>query len=259
MHGFETEEFGILQSRDPRAAIKTLPPARQTMRRPSYEKSERRCDMCVRFALFASGDEIAQRFHLPEAPVLDPRYNIAPTQTIGAVRATDNGRELRRLCWGLNPSWASAPKVGYKLINARAETVRSAFRERRCLIPASAYYEWKRGTGRGKQPYCIRLRDENLFAFASMWERWQRPKAEAIEFCTLLTTEANELIQPIRDRMPVILDSEAENEWLNPRASTEELRTMLRPFPANRMKAYPVDPYVNNAKNQGPRCIEAVA
>jgi putative SOS response-associated peptidase YedK len=156
----------------------------------------------------------------------------------------------------LNPSWSSDSKISYKLINARAETVRSAFTQRRCLIPASAFYEWTVGKGRQKQPYCIRLRDENLFAFAGMWECWQRPQAEAVEFCTLLTTEANELMRPVHDCMPVILDTESEAVWLNSHASIEALRSLLVPFASERMKAYAVAPYVSNAKNQGPQCIE---
>jgi putative SOS response-associated peptidase YedK len=146
--------------------------------------------------------------------------------------------------------------MGYRLINARAETVRSALKERRCLIPASAFYEWAEGNRIGKQPYCIRLHDEKLFAFAGMWERWQRPQAEAIEFCTLLTTEANKLIRTIHHRMPVILDPEGEKEWLDPRSAPDSLRELLVPFPGDQMDAYAVDPYVSNAKNQGPKCIE---
>jgi putative SOS response-associated peptidase YedK len=212
--------------------------------------------MCGRFALFASGDEIAQHFQLPIAPCLDARYNVAPSQTIAAVRATDTSREMRILLWGLNPPWSSDPKIGCKLINAKAETARSAFAERRCLIPASAFYEWAKGNGSCKQPFCIRLRDRDLFAFAGMWERWQWPRAEAVEFCTLLTTEANELMRPIHNRMPVILDSEAESVWLDPEAPVEDLRSLLVPFASEKMDAYPVDAYVNNAKNQGPKCIE---
>jgi putative SOS response-associated peptidase YedK len=212
--------------------------------------------MCERFALFASGDEIGQHFHLPVAPCLDARYNIAPSQTIAAVRATDISREMRFLLWGLNPSWSNDPKIGGKLINARAETARSAFTQRRCLIPASAFYEWANGNSRCKQPFCIRLRDESLFALAAMWERWQWPQTEVVEFCTLLTTEANELMRPIHDRMPVILATVAESVWLDPQAPVEDLRSMLVPFGSEKMEAYPVDPYVNNAKNQGPKCIE---
>jgi putative SOS response-associated peptidase YedK len=212
--------------------------------------------MCGRFALFASKEAIAQRFQLPDTPFLEARYNIAPSQTVGAVRATETAREMRFIQWGVIPSWSSNPTMGYKLINARVETVRSALKERRCLIPASAFYEWGGGNGRCKQPYCIRLHDEKLFAFAGMWERWQRPQAEAIEFCTLLTTEANEVMRPIHDRMPVILDAESENEWLDPLSAPDSLRALLMPFPADQMQAFAVSYYVSNTRNQGPQCIE---
>jgi putative SOS response-associated peptidase YedK len=220
--------------------------------------------MCGRFALFASGDEIAQRFHLPNTPLLDARYNIAPTQTVAAVRATDTGREFRFLRWGLIPSWSIDPKIGSKLTNARAETVasnpasRSAFKQRRCLIPASAFYEWQQGKGKSKQPYCIWLRDENLFSLAGLWECWQDPQKPIIESCSLLTTAANELMQPICDRMPVIIDRESEAIWLDSQASIEELRSLLLPFASDRMEAFAVNPYVSNARNEGPRCMEPV-
>ena len=220
--------------------------------------------MCGRFALFASGEELAQRFGLPHTPLLDARYNIAPTQTVAAVRASDTGREFRFLRWGLIPSWSIDPKIANKLTNARAETVasnpasRSAFQQRRCLIPASAFYEWRQGKGKSKQPYCIWLRDENLFALAGLWERWQDPQGPITESCSLITTEANELMQPICDRMPVILDKVSEAVWLDSHASLEELRSLLVPFASNRMEAFPVNPYVSSARNEGPRCLEPV-
>ena len=220
--------------------------------------------MCGRFALFASGEEIAQRFELPHAPHLDARYNIAPMQTVAAVRASDSGREFRFLRWGLIPSWSIDPKIGNKLTNARAETVasnpafRSAFQQRRCLIPASAFYEWRQGKGKSKQPYCIWLRDENLFALAGLWERWQDPQGPITESCSLITTEANALMQPICDRMPVILDKVSEAIWLDSHASLEELRSLLVPFASDRMEAFPVNPYESNARNEGPRCLEPV-
>jgi putative SOS response-associated peptidase YedK len=218
--------------------------------------------MCGRFALFASGEEVAERFQLSEVPLLDARYNVAPSQTVAAVRATDAGREFRFLRWGLIPSWSSDPKIGYKLSNARAETVaskpsfRAAFKQRRCLIPVSAFYEWQQGSGKRKQPYCIRMRDEGLFAIAGLWERWHDPSGPVVESCSLITTEANELMRPIHDRMPVILYPERENDWLNPRSDPDSLRSLLVPFASERMEAFPVNPYVSNAKNQGPRCIE---
>ena len=218
--------------------------------------------MCGRFALFAAGDEIAERFPLPEPPLLDSRYNIAPSQTVVTVRSTDAAREARFLRWGLIPSWASNPKIAYQLSNARSETVsqkpsfRSAFKQRRCLIPASAYYEWVSGNGKSKQPYCIRPRDGGLFAFAGLWERWNDPQGQPVETCTIVTTEANELMRPLHDRMPVVLDMAGEDVWLDTRSAADKLRSLFVPFSSNKMEAFPVSSFVSNAKNQGPRCLE---
>lgn len=220
--------------------------------------------MCGRFALFAAGDELAKRFQLSEAPLFEPRYNIAPTQPVAAVRTTAAGRELKLLRWGLIPSWATDPTIGNRLINARCETVaekpsfRSAFKQRRCLIPASAFYEWqKTGAGR-KQPYCIQPRGGGLFALAGLWERWHNPHGEEVESCTILTTEANELMQPLHDRMPVILDAPSDGAWLDPRSSAESLRSLFVPFASDRMEAIPVSPWVSDPKHEGPQCLEPV-
>lgn len=220
--------------------------------------------MCGRFALFAAGDELAERFQLPESPLLEARYNIAPTQSVAAVRATSGGRELARLRWGLIPSWASDPTIGNKLLNARCETVaekpsfRAAFRQRRCLIPASGFYEWeKNGSGR-KQPYFIRPRDGGLFAFAGLWERWLDPQGQAVESCTILTTEANEVMRPLHDRMPVIVGVDDDAQWLDPRAKVDALRALFVPYPGERMEAGPVSSWVSDPKHEGPRCLEMI-
>jgi putative SOS response-associated peptidase YedK len=132
----------------------------------------------------------------------------------------------------------------------------SAFKQRRYIIPAAGFFEWKR-EGKQKQPFYIHPRDdEEAFSFAGLWEKWHDPKREIIESCAIITTEANELMRPIHDRMPVIFNWEGEEEWLDPRATTEELHSLLVPFAADQMEAYPVSLFVNNAKNQGPRCIE---
>ena len=218
--------------------------------------------MCGRFSLFASGNELAERFQLAESPLFEPRYNIAPTQSAAAVRATDAGRVLARLRWGLIPSWASDPAIGNKLLNARSETVaekpsfRSAFKQRRCLIPASGFYEWqKQGAGR-KQPYFIRPRDGGLFAFAGLWERWHDPQGQLIETCTILTTTANEVMRPLHERMPVIIGAEADALWLDASASADALRALFVPFASEGMEAVPVGPWVSNARNEGPKCLE---
>lgn len=217
--------------------------------------------MCGRFALFAVGDALAERFQVAEAPMFDARYNIAPTQSIAAVRAMSTGRALNMLRWGLIPSWSADPKIGYKLTNARSETVaekpsfRSAFKQRRCLIPASGYYEWQK-IGSQKQPHFIRPRDGGLFSFAGLWERWNDPKGEVVETCTILTTSANEVMRPIHERMPVILDAGGEVLWLDPTATADALRTLFVPFASEEMEAFPVNPWVSNARNQGPKCLE---
>jgi putative SOS response-associated peptidase YedK len=223
--------------------------------------------MCGRFARLYSYGRLKERYKLKEAtmlkepPQLDNRYNVAPAQPIAAVRATDSQRVLVFLKWGLIPSWSKDAKIAYKLTNARSETVaekpsfRSAFKQRRCLIPASGFFEWKR-EAKHKQPFFIRPRDDDLFSFAGLWETWHDSEGEIIESCAIITTEANALMRTIHDRMPVILDTESEAVWLDSHAPVEELRSLLVPFASARMEAHAVDPYVNNAKNQGPKCIE---
>jgi putative SOS response-associated peptidase YedK len=222
--------------------------------------------MCGRFVVRAKRSNIVRRFKAsePSDPNLfsAPRYNIAPTQSVAAVRLGDDGRYFSPLRWGLTPSWADDIKIGYKLTNARSETVaskpsfRAAFKARRCLIPASGFYEWKR-EGKSKQPFFIRPRDEDdLFAFAGLWEMWSDPLGEVVESCTILTTEANELMAPIHNRMPVILDSPAEETWLDPRSSSDALKSLFVPFASEWMAAYAVSTFVNNARNQGPKCLE---
>jgi putative SOS response-associated peptidase YedK len=178
------------------------------------------------------------------------------------VRATDTGRVLTRLRWGLIPSWASDPAIANKLLNARSETVaekpsfRSAFKHRRCLIPASGFYEWQKlGAGR-KQPYFIRPRDGGLFALAGLWERWNDPRGETVETCTILTTTANEVMRPLHERMPVIVGADADALWLDPHASADALRALFVPYTSEGMEAVPVGPWVSNARNEGPRCLE---
>jgi putative SOS response-associated peptidase YedK len=218
--------------------------------------------MCGRFARIVSNSKLREKYRLKEATLLKDSYNIAPTQPVAAVRAADGDRELVLLKWGLIPSWSKDAKIAYKLINARSETVaekpsfRSAFKNRRCLIPASAFYEWqKQGTGR-KQPFVISLRDGEPFSFAGLWESWTDPQGEVIETCTILTTTANEVMLPIHERMPVILWSSAEEQWLDPRANSNALRSLLVPYSSEGMEARPVGLWVNNPKNDGPKCLE---
>ena len=220
--------------------------------------------MCGRYSLTREGEEIATLFRLDVPPGIAPRYNIAPAQPLGAViQNRDTGRiEWRHLHWGLIPTWAKDPSIGQRLINARSETAarkpsfRSAIRYRRCLVPADGFYEWKKQGG-GKQPHHITLADNSLFAFAGLWEHWQSGGGEEIESCTILTTTPNELMRTIHNRMPVMLAPEDHAGWLDPnKQDASEVVELLRPFPAELMMARPVGTYVNNPRNEGPRCLE---
>jgi putative SOS response-associated peptidase YedK len=222
--------------------------------------------MCGRFTLTTPIPVLAEWFLFPEAAPQPARYNIAPTQAIAAVRATaDAGkRELCFLRWGLIPSWADDPAIGNRLINARSETAankpsfRSAFRQRRCLILADGFYEWQK-LGTRKQPYYFRMREGKPFAFAGLWERWEKD-GTAVESCTILTTSANDLLRSVHERMPVILAPADYEQWLDPAVrQPEELQPLLRAFPAEAMTAYPVGLVVNNPRNETPQCIEPAA
>jgi len=204
-------------------------------------------------------------FRLAEAPDLMPRYNVAPTQQVAAIRLNpETGtRQLSMFRWGLVPSWADDPKIGYGMINARAESVamkpayRSAFKKGRCLVIADGFYEWKKA-GAKKQPYLIQLRDNEPFAFAGLAEHWHLGD-DTIDSCTIITTEPNELMEGIHDRMPVILPSEDYDLWLDPDFHGQgKLLEMLMPYPAEEMKAFPVSTVVNNPRNESRECVEAV-
>lgn len=221
--------------------------------------------MCGRYTLRRNLKQLADLFHIGDAhlPLFDARYNVAPSQDVRAVRQPD-GRELVELKWGLVPSWANDPKIGYGMINARCETVaekpsfRSAFKRRRCLILADGFYEWKKTGAKTKQPYFVHLKDDQPFAFAGLWEYWERD-GEVIESCTILTTDANALMKPMHDRMPVILPDHVYDEWLDPdNQATGDLPNLLKPYPTDEMAAHPVSTYVNSPKNQGPECTETI-
>ena len=224
--------------------------------------------MCGRFAFRASRKRLKEEFDLPgpedALPELPARYNIAPGTDIAAIRQRpESPRELAMLRWGLIPSWAKDKKTGYRMINARAESVmkkpafRNAFRYRRCLIPASGFYEWQK-TGGKKQPWFITLKDTDLFAFAGLWERWKNPEdeSEVIESCTIITTDSNELVRPLHDRMPVILEKPHYGRWLSRQTPGEELRALLRPLPPDKTTAWPVTPRVNSPANDSPECVK---
>lgn len=219
--------------------------------------------MCGRYTLSTRPEVIAEMFGVVEVPRIEPRFNIAPTQSVPVVRedARRGERSVALLHWGLIPSWAEDPRIGNKMINARSETVvskpsfRSAFKSRRCLVVTDGFYEWRKTPG-GKQPYLIRRPDASPFAFAGLWEFW-RGAGEPIESCTILTTEANELMRPLHDRMPVILAPESYEAWLDPsNKDTDRLQELLVPEPDGKLVAFPVSKRVNSPSNDDPSLVE---
>jgi putative SOS response-associated peptidase YedK len=220
--------------------------------------------MCGRYTLSTPAGRLAEEFQLNEGSVdLTPSYNVAPTQQVAAVLEEEGERHLEMLRWGLIPSWADDPGIGARMINARSETAgekpsfRSAFRRRRCLIAADGFYEWKRENG-GKQPYYFHMQEGRPFAFAGLWESWDKGGG-ALRTCTILTTKANPVLQGIHDRMPVILPSGAYDLWLDPDADREQIADLLIPYPGDDLETYPVSRYVNSPRNNDERCIEPAA
>ncbi|MDH3658942.1 MAG: SOS response-associated peptidase [Alphaproteobacteria bacterium] len=228
--------------------------------------------MCGRFMLKSSIDEIAGLFDVDQRPNLRPRYNIAPTQDTAVVRneRVDSGnervgRELAMLRFGLVPHWADDPKVGYKMINARGETVhrlpsfRDAYKKRRCLIPTDGFFEWQAVDGSEKapkQPFLIRRRDQQPFAFAGIFERWQsKGGAETIESFAIVTTSANRTLAPIHHRMPVVLDSAAYATWLDP---TQDARPLLAPCPEDWLEPVMIGQRINKPANDDPSVLTPV-
>jgi len=218
--------------------------------------------MCGRF-LLTRPSQVPTLFQVPDNSTLFPRYNIAPTQPVAVVRAAAEGgeRECVLLRWGLIPSWAAGARAGQGLLNACSETAaekpsfRAAFRSRRCLVPADGFYEWQRGQRRS-QPYAVRLKDERPFAVAGLWERWLAPDGRPLETVALLTTAANELFRPIHPRMPVILPAEHYQAWLDPELSNVGRLPPLLPYPAEEMTLLPLSGWVNDARHEGPQCLE---
>ena len=221
--------------------------------------------MCGRFVQYSDPERYAERFGLDRVCEAEPRYNLAPTQPVLAIRVSPaGGRELVPLRWGLIPHWSQGPDSRYSMINARAETLatkpayRDAFRQRRCLIPSEGFYEW-RATASGKQPYLIGRRDQAPFLMAGLWERWRGGEGEQppVESCTIIVTDANDLVRPIHDRMPVILSDQAAERWLDPdEHDPAALAGLLRPADPAEMALHPVSRAVNSARNQGAELLE---
>jgi putative SOS response-associated peptidase YedK len=222
--------------------------------------------MCGRFTLFSEINILQQEFDLSDVLAdFQPRYNIAPSQAIAVV--TDPvARRLEMYRWGLIPSWAKDLSIGYRLINARAETLsekpafRQAFARRRCLILADGFYEWRHPKVKGvhSAPYYFHLTSNKPFTFAGLWETWKDAEGKEIRSSTIITCPANKRVGQLHERMPVILDAPDSWNWLAPDATTKDLSALLKPYPAEKMAVYPVSPLVNNPANDLPRCIEPV-
>ncbi len=228
--------------------------------------------MCGRYVLTTPGEVLAQIFDTAPPPeeileAIVPRYNISPTQQVPIVRraaAPEVARELALVQWGLVPHWAKDPAIGNSLINARAETAaekpsfRDAMKRRRCLIPADGFYEWKK-LGKGKQPFCLRLRGGSTFAFAGLWSQWKNPASGAsLETCAILTTTPNELTATVHDRMPVILPATTWHRWLADVPPGTPFTELLVSFPAEQMEVFPVSKRVNSPANEGPENLAPV-
>ena len=224
--------------------------------------------MCGRFARRSTQQVLADWFgvELEDMPWFAPSFNVAPQSTQPVVRVSrdSGGRELSLMRWGLVPFWAKDAKFGYSTINARAEDAptkpayREAFKKRRCLVPADAFYEWKRFDAKTKQPYAIALKSGEPYALAGLWESWRPKDGDPLETFTILTTDPNELMQSIHNRMPVILEPQDYDRWLdsaNPQTPPVDL---LRPFPAEKMRAWPVTDRVGNVRNNDPELLESL-
>lgn len=224
--------------------------------------------MCGRFTLFAEYNEIIERFSIEaaiDAGLYVPSYNIAPSHSVLSVINDGRKNRLGFLRWGFIPSWAKDEKIGYKMINARAETIsekpsfRHAYNSRRCLIIADSFYEWKRKDDNTKIPIRIKLKSNEMFAMAGIWERWTPPSGDTVYSCSVITTEPNELMNEIHDRMPVILKKEDEKTWLNPSLpASPKVSNLLKPLPANLMEAYEVSSLVNSPRNNSPNLIQEI-
>jgi len=218
--------------------------------------------MCGRFVLEHSPSQLMKVYRLSTIPDLSPRYNIAPSQQIAVVRQQSGGdRDLSFLQWGLIPSWSKDSAIGHKMINARSETVhekpsfKQAFHARRCIIPASGFYEWEK-SGKEKIPHYIHLRDGDVMSLAGLWERWKSPEGQELETCTILTTAADSLVKRLHDRMPVILNRAEFDIWLDrENDDVNRLTELFLPYPSDQLEEYIVTRDVNSPSNDSPGCI----
>ena len=226
--------------------------------------------MCGRFVAASTPDDIAAYFDAaPPDALIEPSWNVAPTDDVYAVTVEGDARRVAGYHWGLVPAWADSPKVGARMINARSETLaaksafRTAFQKRRCIVPADGFYEWRRTDAvprRGRRPQYIRRADGEPMAFAGLRALWKSPSGDWLRSSTIVTTEANEAIAPLHDRMPVILPRSAWEEWLDPAEDDlAALGRLLVPAPPSLVTLYEVNSDVNNVRNQGPHLIDPAA
>jgi len=220
--------------------------------------------MCGRYAIISVPEAMRRLFRYAEQPNFPPRYNVAPTQPVPVVRIAEGARHFALMRWGLLPAWVKDPRTFTLLINARAETAsekpafRNAMKRRRCLIPADGFYEWRR-EGAHKQPFFIRRKDCAPFAFAGLWETWSGPGGEEMDTAAILTTQANETLQALHHRMPVILPPEAYDLWLDEGADPREVAGLMVPAPNDQLELFAVSDAVNKVVNDDPRNIAPLA
>lgn len=218
--------------------------------------------MCGRFALNDDGTAVQSQFDLSQTPHLAPRFNIAPTQPVAAVVLNPSGeRILDHFHWGLIPSWSKDTKMASRMINARSETAhekpsfRAAYKRRRCIVPMSGFYEWKKLSDGSKQPVFIHPADDPLFAAAGLWEMWSSDDGTQIPSLTILTTEPNDMMSDIHNRMPVLLEKDNYEPWLDVETPLPIVQALLDPYAQEEMAAYEVSTVVNNPRNETPECI----
>jgi len=221
--------------------------------------------MPERFALYHDLQTLVERFKIESEPTsYEPKYNITPGQNVPVIIKDEGERKCVIMRWGLVPQWSNDPLIGFQMINARAETVaqkpdfKNSLRKRRCIVPCSGFYEWKKIDKKTKIPYYIKPENDNFFAFAGLWDTWNKDGGDLTTFA-IITTTPNELIEPIHDRMAVILSKEDEQTWLDPNnQNPDELVSLLKPCSSENMEAYEISTFVNNANNEGPECIAPI-
>ncbi len=216
--------------------------------------------MCGRYTIIAKAEEIEKRFNVEVPKSYVPRYNAAPTQIL-PVLTNKNPEGLSFFNWGLIPKWAKDKTISSKLINARSETIsekvsfKNALKQRRCLVIADGFYEWKRSSKKSKVPYRIILNTQDLFAFAGLWEEYEDEDQNPVHTFTIVTTTANSAMSKIHERMPVILEPNSERIWLSPSTSVEEYLSLLKPYDESKMENYSISPMVNSVGNDNPQLI----